>query len=71
MSIHSIQTADGFIDNIVLKEWEFYEGDVINGIWGVAKALEQELVQLNDNEEVAQCLSIALVNLASQLKDSQ
>ena len=71
MSIHSIQTADGLIDNIVLKEWEFCEGDVINSIWGVAKALKQELIQLDDNEEVAQCLSIALVNLANQLKDSQ
>ena len=54
----------------VLKEWEFDEGDAISGIWGIAKTLEEKLVEQDDPDETLQCLSIALVNLVTQLKES-
>ncbi len=68
--LQSVPTTDGFTEKTVLKEWKFHEDYVILGIWGIAKALEKQLVQDNP-DETSQCLSIALVNLATQLKESQ
>jgi hypothetical protein len=75
MSVHSIQPPDGPADDketLIIHEWKFNYGDAMLGIWGIAKALEEELVTPRDDteEEVAQCLAIALVNLATQLKKS-
>ena len=69
--LHSVPTDGGSNDDknmLVIKEWKFHESDAINGIWGIAKALDTQLVYLKDDEEISQCLAIALVNLATQLK---
>ena len=58
--LQSVPTTDSLIA----------KADAINGIWGIAKALEEELVHGNNPNLTAQCLSIALVNLATQLTDS-
>ncbi len=68
--LQSVPSDEGLIDKSVLKEWKFHEADAINGIWGIAMALEQELVSRDNPDETSQCLSIALVNLATQLKES-
>ncbi len=73
MSVHSIQPPDGpsnDTDTLVINEWKFSEDRAVYGLWGVAKALEQELHEPVENE-VPLCLSIALVHLASQLKDAR
>ncbi len=67
--LQSVPTAGEDNNKLVIKEWKFDEDYVILGIWGIAKALEQQLVQDNP-DETSQCLSIALVNLATQLKES-
>ena len=57
-------------NKLYIKDWKFNHSDAINGIWGIAKALEEELVGGNNPDETSMCLSIALVNLATQLKES-
>ena len=72
MSVHSIQPPDGPSEDsntLVIKDWEFHYSDAMFGIWGIAKALE-ELLDGDSHDETAQCLAIALVNLATQLKHS-
>ena len=71
MSVHSIQPPDGPSEDsnkLVIQDWEFHYSDAMLGIWGIAEALKEELVNGNNDKEVSQCLAIALVNLATQLK---
>ncbi len=73
MSVHSIQPPDGPSEDsntLIIKDWEFHYSDAMLGIWGIAEALKEELVNGNNDKEVSQCLAIALVNLATQLKHS-
>ena len=59
-TLQSVPTTDSLIA----------KSDAINGIWGIAVALEEQLVSRNNPDETSQCLSIALVNLATQLKEN-
>ena len=71
MSVRSILPPDGPSEDsstLVIRDWEFHYGDAMLGIWGIAEALREELVNGNNDKEISQCLAIALVNLATQLK---
>ena len=68
--LQSVPTTRDDSDKIVLKEWTLNESEVISGLWGVAKVLDQGLQEPAMDEEVRTCLTLELVNLASQLKDS-
>ncbi len=73
MSVRSIQPPDGPSDDkdgLLIKEWKFSHTEALLGVWGIAMALKEELVNRDNDNEISQCLSIALVNLATQLKDS-